>query len=120
MQAVGSLAIAPMFPDLVRDFDSNLADVIDFNGITILVLGFSNFLWYSAVAIMINLSVVPDVFIQGTVEHIVWPTTCPDCFDHRMPSQLRLASTRSELLKFLRRLHPEWHWSRPYRGVFGW
>lgn len=56
MQALGPLAIAPMFPDLIRDFDSNIADVIDFTGISILILGFSNFIWYSVVAIMINLS----------------------------------------------------------------
>lgn len=56
MQALGPLAIAPMFPDLIRDFDSNIAGVIDFTGISILILGFSNFIWYSVVAIMINLS----------------------------------------------------------------
>lgn len=45
MQALGPLAIAPTFPELIKSFDSNLADVVQFTGIAILVLGFSNFIW---------------------------------------------------------------------------
>ena len=45
MQGMGPLSLAPMFPELIKAFDSNLADVIQFTGISILVLGFSNFLW---------------------------------------------------------------------------
>jgi len=44
-QGFGPLALAPMFPDYIKDFDSNLADVVQFTGIAILVLGFSNFIW---------------------------------------------------------------------------
>lgn len=36
---------APMFGDYIQAFDSNLADVVQFTGIAILVLGFSNFIW---------------------------------------------------------------------------
>ena len=43
---MGPLALAPMFPQLIEAFDSNLTDVIQFTGIAILVLGFSNFIWY--------------------------------------------------------------------------
>ncbi|KAL8709446.1 MAG: hypothetical protein Q9220_005829 [cf. Caloplaca sp. 1 TL-2023] len=46
MQGMGPLALAPMFPELIKEFDSNLADVVQFTGISILVLGFSNFIWY--------------------------------------------------------------------------
>ena len=34
-----------MFEDYVRDFDCTLAEAIQFTGIPILILGFSNFLW---------------------------------------------------------------------------
>jgi len=44
-QGMGPLALAPMFPDYIKDFDSNLEDVVQFTGIAILVLGFSNFIW---------------------------------------------------------------------------
>ncbi|CAD6579771.1 MAG: hypothetical protein ASARMPRED_009243 [Alectoria sarmentosa] len=44
-QGLGPLAIAPIFPQLVEDFHSDLAGVVHFTGVTILVLGFSNFLW---------------------------------------------------------------------------
>ncbi|KAK4541958.1 hypothetical protein LTR36_007158 [Oleoguttula mirabilis] len=44
-QGLGPLALAPMFPDYIEAFDSNLADVVKFTGYAILVLGFSNFLW---------------------------------------------------------------------------
>ena len=44
---MGPLALAPMFPQLIEEFHSNLADVVQFTGIAILVLGFSNFIWYA-------------------------------------------------------------------------
>lgn len=43
---MGPLSLAPMVPYLIRAFDSNLNDVIQFTGVAILVLGFSNFIWY--------------------------------------------------------------------------
>lgn len=43
---MGPLALAPMFDQLIEAFDSNLASVVQFTGVCILVLGFSNFLWY--------------------------------------------------------------------------
>ncbi|MCJ1235788.1 hypothetical protein MMC14_003759 [Varicellaria rhodocarpa] len=45
VQGCGPLALAPMFPQLIEAFDSNLTDVIQFTGVAILVLGFSNFIW---------------------------------------------------------------------------
>ena len=35
-----------MFGYYIKDFDSNLADVVKFTGYAILVLGFSNFIWW--------------------------------------------------------------------------
>ncbi|KAJ5374477.1 Major facilitator superfamily domain general substrate transporter [Penicillium concentricum] len=44
-QGLGPLALAPMFPQLMEAFDSDLAAVVQFTGVCILVLGFSNFFW---------------------------------------------------------------------------
>jgi len=48
-QGFGPLALAPMFPQLIEAFHSNLTDVVQFTGVCILVLGFSNFIWYAFV-----------------------------------------------------------------------
>lgn len=44
-QGFGPLALAPMFPYYIEDFNSDLAGVVRFTGVAILVLGFSNFIW---------------------------------------------------------------------------
>lgn len=44
-QGFGPLALAPMFPQLMQSFNCDLAGVVRFTGVCILVLGFSNFLW---------------------------------------------------------------------------
>lgn len=44
-QGFGPLALAPMFPALVEAFDTDLAGAVQFTGVCILVLGFSNFIW---------------------------------------------------------------------------
>ncbi|KAJ5971579.1 Major facilitator superfamily domain general substrate transporter [Penicillium vulpinum] len=44
-QGLGPLALAPMFPQLMEAFKSDLAAVVQFTGVCILVLGFSNFFW---------------------------------------------------------------------------
>ena len=45
-QGYGPLSLAPMFEFYVKDFHSNLADVVQFTGVAILVMGFSNFVSY--------------------------------------------------------------------------
>ncbi|KAH7108811.1 major facilitator superfamily domain-containing protein [Dactylonectria macrodidyma] len=44
-QGFAPLALAPMFPYLIQDYQSTVGDVIQFTGVTILALGFSNFIW---------------------------------------------------------------------------
>ena len=44
-QGFGPLSLAPMFPYYVQDFNCSLADAVQFTGVCILVLGFSNFIW---------------------------------------------------------------------------
>lgn len=44
-QGLGPLALAPMFPYYMEDFNADLASVVKFTGVAILVLGFSNFIW---------------------------------------------------------------------------
>jgi hypothetical protein len=36
-----------MFGDYIQAFDSDLTNVVQFTGVAILVLGFSNFIWYA-------------------------------------------------------------------------
>jgi hypothetical protein len=45
-QGLGPLALAPMFPALMKAFDCDLEEAVQFTGVCILVLGFSNFIWY--------------------------------------------------------------------------
>ena len=45
-QGFGPLSLAPMIPQLIEAFNSDLASVLQFTGVAILVLGFSNFIWY--------------------------------------------------------------------------
>ncbi|EHY57613.1 hypothetical protein HRR83_005479 [Exophiala dermatitidis] len=44
-QGFGPLSLAPMFGDYIEAFDCSLADAVQFTGVAILVLGFSNFIW---------------------------------------------------------------------------
>ncbi|KAN0112852.1 MFS transporter-like protein [Hyaloscypha variabilis] len=44
-QGMGPLALAPMFGDYIQAFNSDLTSVVQFTGVAILVLGFSNFIW---------------------------------------------------------------------------
>jgi hypothetical protein len=47
-QGFGPLALAPMFPALIPAFKTDLAGAVQFTGLCILVLGFSNFIWYAS------------------------------------------------------------------------
>ncbi|ETN44427.1 uncharacterized protein HMPREF1541_10608 [Cyphellophora europaea CBS 101466] len=44
-QGFGPLALAPMFEDYIKEFDCTLAQAVQFTGVPILILGFSNFIW---------------------------------------------------------------------------
>ncbi|KAI1325202.1 serine/threonine kinase 16 [Xylariaceae sp. FL0255] len=44
-QGYGPLSLAPLFGDLIAAFDCTLAEAVQFTGVSILVLGFSNFVW---------------------------------------------------------------------------
>ncbi|KAF4439593.1 HOL1 substrate-H+ antiporter [Fusarium acutatum] len=44
-QGFGPLSLAPMFGDYIEAFHCSLADAVQFTGVCILVLGFSNFIW---------------------------------------------------------------------------
>ncbi|EED16212.1 conserved hypothetical protein [Talaromyces stipitatus ATCC 10500] len=45
VQGIGPIALAPMFPYYMKEFHASQAEVVELTGITILVLGFSNFIW---------------------------------------------------------------------------
>lgn len=42
---LGPLALAPMFGSYIEEWNRSLADVVQFTGVAILCLGFSNFIW---------------------------------------------------------------------------
>ena len=44
-QGFGPLSLGSMFTYMQAEYDVGLPDVIQFTGVTILVLGFSNFIW---------------------------------------------------------------------------
>lgn len=44
-QGFGPLALAPAFPALMEAFHCDLEQAVQFTGVCILVLGFSNFIW---------------------------------------------------------------------------
>jgi hypothetical protein len=48
-QGFGPLALAPMFGYYIKDFNHSLTDVVQFVGVCILVLGFSNLFWYARI-----------------------------------------------------------------------
>src|ERR1700677_3893315 len=50
MQGFGPLSLAPMFGDYIVAFDTDLAGAVQFTGVAILVLGFSNFIWFVILA----------------------------------------------------------------------
>lgn len=45
-QGLGPLSIAPIFPQLIEKYNTDLAGAVQFTGVAILVLGFSNFIWH--------------------------------------------------------------------------
>ena len=57
MQGFGPLSLAPMFGDYIEAFHTDLAGAVQFTGVAILVLGFSNFIW---LVIRVILSIVWD------------------------------------------------------------
>lgn len=44
-QGLGPLSLAAIFPQLIEAFNTDLAGAVQFTGVSILVLGFSNFIW---------------------------------------------------------------------------
>ncbi len=66
------LSTAPMFPQLIEAFHSDLASVVQFTGVCILVLGFSNFIWCVTMIIVNSAMVRAGICAertQGPVEH---------------------------------------------------
>ncbi|KAG9503522.1 hypothetical protein J7337_003473 [Fusarium musae] len=74
-QGFGPLALAPMFGDYIEAFHSTLADVVQFTGVCILVLGFSNFIWYvggtQSERVFSKLGQITKKCQQGPVKHFI-------------------------------------------------
>ncbi|KAM0330970.1 hypothetical protein ACHAQA_003927 [Verticillium albo-atrum] len=80
-QGFAPLALAPMFPYLIQDYESNLEDVIQFTGVTILILGFSNFICLNGIGAgpseTLQPQVTADVFFlhdRGSWNTLYWVT----------------------------------------------
>ena len=97
MQGFGPLSLAPMFGDYIEAFDCTLTDAVQFSGVNILVLGFSNFIWY--------VSCVDQAFwysrtVQGTLEHESWSSSGLYSFAADLPGILDMARSSADLWQF--------------------
>jgi hypothetical protein len=45
-QAAAPMALGPAYPAYVEEFNCSLSDAVQFSAVAVLILGFSNFLWY--------------------------------------------------------------------------
>ncbi|KAJ5175840.1 uncharacterized protein N7482_001717 [Penicillium canariense] len=63
IMGIGPLALSPMFGNLIEAFESDLASVVQFTGVCILVLGFSNFFWWGSGSV--TASSLPLLIICG-------------------------------------------------------
>jgi len=95
MQGFGPLSLAPMFGDYIEAFHCTLADAVQFTGVAILVLGFSNFIWsvqsFSGDAIC---GLTP---FQGPDQHVVRPAAGLHLVSTHLSRFFYLASQSSNL-----------------------
>lgn len=80
-RGMGPLALAPMLPKLITAFHSNLTDVVQFTGIPILVLGFSNSIWY--VSLHDDANMAGDEQLQGSDQGLRDHAGCKMIHRHR-------------------------------------
>jgi hypothetical protein len=65
-----------MFGDYIEAFHSDLESVVQFTGVAILVLGFSNFIWY-----VFERELWTWLTLKGSHSNMLWTTTCPHSVD---------------------------------------
>lgn len=90
-QGLGPLALAPMFGDLIESFHSDLGSVVKFTGNCILVLGFSNFIWYVLI-FQEGLLASRLIRSQGSIVANHWQTSCGNLVMSDLSSFYDLAS----------------------------
>lgn len=112
-QGLGPLALAPMFPQLMQSFNSDLAGVVQFTGVCILVLGFSNFFWYGFPPRHILTSLTSRC--QGPHPNSLRSTTSPDLLHPHLPRQQYLACAGYQLRKLYGRMRAQRIRRRPCR-----
>ncbi|KAK7722287.1 hypothetical protein SLS64_000824 [Diaporthe eres] len=80
-QNLGPLALAPMFGNYIQLYNRSLADVVQFTGVAILVLGFSNFIWvpmstcFGRRPVAIFSMTIYIIFLHDRVESFWWFNT---------------------------------------------
>ena len=106
----GPLALGPMFPLFIKDFDRSLADVVQFVGVCILVLGFSNLFWCVGKTSCRrprqdrSVNRLPTDSLQGHLELSVREKIRSHCINFRLPVDQYLESGGEVILELLRRL----------------
>jgi hypothetical protein len=89
---------APMFGDYIEAFHHDLTDVVQFTGVAILVLGFSNFIWY---ALSFRKFDAPTIIItclpKGTYPNLFWQTASPHSLDDYLLRQQYLEGEGKQL-----------------------
>ena len=120
------LSLAPMFPYIVEAFKTDLPGAIQFTGVSILVLGFSNFIWYLSRYSLIfpskassareDLKAITDI-CQGPYHDCIRTTSCHSPFNIGLSRQHGLESGSKDLWKLHGRLCFEWNWRWSRRGM---
>jgi hypothetical protein len=93
-QGSGPLALAPMFPEYIEAFDCSLADAVQFTGVSVLCLGFSNFIWYVHYT---DGDTLGSPRLQGSPQYLIRAPTCFDLFSAGLLRILYLESALSDL-----------------------
>lgn len=100
----------------MKEFDCSLADAVQFTGVAILVLGFSNFIWYDPLAP----EEVGDAYgKQGTDQHFLRAETSLYSLHAYLPCFCDLASCSNKLQQFHGCLRVSDLWTRSFRTKSG-
>lgn len=86
-----------MFGDYIQAFHHDLTDVVQFTGVAILVLGFSNFIWYALCSIIYTTKLFLTCFVQGTDSDMFWQTPSSHSLDDYLLRQQYLESEGQHL-----------------------
>lgn len=114
-QGFGPLSLAPMFPIYIKEFNSNLTDVVKFTGVAILVLGFSNFIWWVLSSPRWSFKRTDMQRVKGPSQHGLRKTTGLHFLTAHLLRFFYLAGSGNHVWQLHGGLRAEWNWCRPCR-----